>query len=127
MSWLIESYLEEGKHGPDHPKSLNMHDKYDFAVKKMEEYKDKTDYSGPDKKQIRRFNAIIDADNAEENNTKNKHDREKASNAMGRATDNGQNLHRHNVLSTGDAIMRHNRRHPEAKLESVDMLVEIMQ
>jgi hypothetical protein len=45
MSWLIESYLEEGKHGPDHPRSLNMYDS-DSMVKKHEKINDrKEDYS----------------------------------------------------------------------------------
>ena len=33
MSWLIESYLEEGKHGPDHPESLNMKNMEDMRKK----------------------------------------------------------------------------------------------
>ena len=33
MAWLIEAYLEEGKHGPDHPESLNMQNKNDMRRK----------------------------------------------------------------------------------------------
>ena len=130
MSWLIEAFLDEGKQGPDHPESLEMKNKKDFLNKKSEEFKNQTWYGGPSQEQIRRHNAAIDADKAEENNTKNKHDRTKATNALRKTSANGrdQNLHRHNALSAGDAVMRHNRRHPDRAVgESVDMLVEIMQ
>lgn len=37
MSWLIESFLYEGKNGPDHPISRNMKNIADFAKKKKDE------------------------------------------------------------------------------------------
>ena len=37
MSWLIEAYLEEGKHGPDHPESLEMRNMDDMRIKKYRE------------------------------------------------------------------------------------------
>lgn len=37
MAWLIESFLNEGKQGPDHPESLGMKNKQDFNVKKYKE------------------------------------------------------------------------------------------
>ena len=37
MSWLIETFLSEGKFGPDHPASRNMKNITDFAKKKKDE------------------------------------------------------------------------------------------
>lgn len=37
MSWLIEAYFEEGKHGPDHPESLNMKNVKDMQRKHKNE------------------------------------------------------------------------------------------
>jgi hypothetical protein len=45
MSWLIESYLEEGKHGPDHPESLNMKNMEDMRKKKEKENEEKENNS----------------------------------------------------------------------------------
>ena len=54
MSWLIETILDEGKQGPDHPKSLGMKNKNDFDSKKIGEeisksISDKSDHDRGDR------------------------------------------------------------------------------
>ena len=146
MAWLIESFLNEGKQGPDHPESRNMRDKWDFDDKKREEDRDE-DYSV--RRQIRK--GLMSQEHDGKHGTKNSglHNNphakmadvysRHASNAISNALHNNddseyekykrlkkkENAH----LYAADAQDRHERRHPEKKAanESVDMLVEIMQ
>ena len=78
MSWLIESYLEEGKHGPDHPESLNMKNMEDMRKKhedinrkKDEEKENDSDpvekllLSAHDKKHHNMYNKVSTAKDAD--------------------------------------------------------------
>ena len=134
MSWLIESVLEEGKHGPDHPESRNMRDKYDFDSKKSSERMDK---SMDSVRAAMRFDKKYDNDDNfgdslndkdyEEINKNQKLQDEYLSkfSTVHKAVEPGQKVAR--VMDKANAIDRHNRRHPEAKVVNASAIIEMMQ
>ena len=132
MSWLIEAYLDEGKHGPDHPESRNMRDKYDFDSKKSSERMDKLIDNGRaamrfDKKYDNDDNFgdnLNDKDYAEINKNQKLQDEylSKFSTAH-KAVEPGQKVAR--IMDKASAIERHNKKYPDKKVvnAATDMLM----
>ncbi len=144
MNWLVEAFLDEGKHGPDHPESLGMKNKEDFVKDRWDKKVGKT----PDKEaehaehmaKRERMKTIANnnenpyaklanekdkelagkIDNAVDKHTKARQDAEKIGDNM-KAADSRVKLGKCAAKSNElyhklDSIDRHNRRHPEAKV-----------
>ena len=163
MSWLIESYLEEGKHGPDHPDSLYMKRGSDYNTKKRyENEKEETDNKNKADRLERKYHDVNIKDEekiekagikaAAKGKNRANAEAEKLQKIMAKKAnersndtaiaarkgggeviyteinDKGNYTVTHRADNNAiDAVSRHNRRHPEAKLESTDMIVETLQ
>ena len=115
MAWLIENVLEEGKHGPDHPESKNLKTAGQFYVDRGFEAGSKIGHNyaksterlvDKGKKTEEDFDKAIDAavDGSITGDMKKLKDKVKESEKFA------------NANYKIDAIDRHNRRHPEAKV-----------
>lgn len=143
MSWLIESFLNETReckktHWHDHPDEYNgMYDASDFKYKKDEEKKDK---KSQEDKIAKHHNAQFSADKRDFGKYKDDKglmDGVHADLAVDHhAKSQGKEYGSDKAYSVSDrwsaqnAVRRHNRKmekQGKPKLESVDMLVEIMQ
>ena len=152
MSWLIESYLEEGKHGPDHPESLNMRSVGNFRDKQYDEMRNSDiDRRKTDKRFNMKTGNYVKNDGSKADKTKfadtyhakwaaaeddvaskyafkaatsqDDKERDYATKNMLTATRDATKL-----KNAANAIDRHNRRHPErAVKESVSDIVESLQ
>ena len=126
MAWLIEAYLDEGKHGPDHPESKNMKTAEQFYVDRGFEAGSKIGQNytksterlvDKGKKTEEDFDKAIDAavNGSITGDMKKLKDKVKESEKFA------------NANYKIDAIERHNRRHPDAKIANESTNIEILQ
>jgi hypothetical protein len=114
MSWLIESYITETKEANkapehDHPKSVNMKDRYDYIAKTKRE---------EDQRHAGGLYADLNKNDKADQRVHDFHSNLR----LGLSPRNPKDIEAYDKVSrkygsgtTADAIVRHDRRHPDRK------------